>query len=144
VKVYLDTNIVVARAVKTHQHHVKAIDLFQQIQSRRWTPVISAHGLSEIFAVLSRTPYQPRISPAAAWQILEENIISSFEIETLTSAEHIRTIKECAAQGWSGGLVYDALHMATARKAGCSRIYTLDVSHFRKLAPDLHDRILAP
>lgn len=143
-KVYVDTNIVVADAIEGHAHHANAVHFFREVQTRRWTPVISAHGLSEIFSVLTRTPYQPRISAAAAWQILEENVLQSFEVETLTRTEYVRAIKECAAQGWSGGLVYDALHVATARKAGCSRLYTFDVPHFRRLAPDLVDRILSP
>jgi predicted nucleic acid-binding protein len=144
VKVYLDTNIVVADAVAGHVHNANASGLFRQIESRRWTPVIVAHGLAEIYSVLTRTPYIPRISPAAAWQILEENVLASFEIETFSRSEYVRFLKDCAAQGWSGGRIHDALHLAAARKAKCARIYTFDVAHFRQLAPDLLDRIMAP
>jgi predicted nucleic acid-binding protein len=144
VKIYLDTNIVVADAVTGHVHHANASALLRQIESRRWTPVIVAHGLAEIYSVLTRAPYTPRISPAAAWQILEENVVAAFEIETLSRSEYIRVLKDCAAQGWGGGRIHDALHIAAARKAQCGRIYTFDVAHFRQLAPDLVDRILAP
>lgn len=142
--VYLDTNVVVARLVNGHVHQVNAISLFEQVQSRRWTPVISAHGLAEIYSVLTRTPYRPRITPAEAWQMIEDNVLPRFEIETLNRSEYSHVIRDFAAQGWTGGLIHDALHIATARKAQCSRIYTFDVTHFRQLAPDLLDRILAP
>lgn len=143
-KVYLDTNIVVADAVSSHVHHASAAALLRQIESRRWTPVLVAHGLAEIYSVLTRTPYQPRITPAQAWQIIEQNVLATFEIETLNRNEYSRMIKECAAQGWGGGRIHDVLHLAAARKARCARIYTFDVAHFRQLGPDLLDRILAP
>ena len=143
-KVYLDTNIVVADAVSSHIHHASAAALLRQIESRRWTPVLVAHGLAEIYSVLTRAPYQPRVTPAQAWQILEQNVLASFEIETLSCSEYSRVIKECAAQGWSGGRIHDVLHIAAARKAQCRRIYTFDVAHFTRLAPDMLDRILAP
>jgi hypothetical protein len=34
--------------------------------------------------------------------------------------------------------------MLIARKAQCSRIYTINVSHFQQIAPDLAGRIMAP
>lgn len=143
-KVYLDTNIIVADAVRTHIHNLNASGLFRNIESRHWTPVIAAHGLAEVYSVLTRTPFQPRISPHQAWQIIGQNVLESFEIESLNRMEYSRVIKECAAQGWVGGRIFDALHIATARKAQCGRIYTFNVAHFRQLAPDLLDRILAP
>jgi len=47
-------------------------------------------------------------------------------------------------QDWTGGRIYDAIHIQIARKAKCDRIYTFDVRHFRSIAPDLSDRIMAP
>jgi predicted nucleic acid-binding protein len=144
VKVYLDTNIVVADAVKSHIHNANAAGLFRQIESRRWIPVIAAHGVAEIYSVLTRAPFQPRILPAQAWQIIEQNVLASFEVEALNRGEYTRVLKDCAAQGWGGGRIHDALHIAAARKAQCGRIYTFDVIHFRQLAPDLLVRIMAP
>ncbi len=143
-KVYVDTNTIVARAVVNHVHNANAVALFRQIEQKRWTPVISTHGLTEIYAVLTGAPFQPRISPAEAWQILQQNILEKFDIEPLTRNDYSKIIKECAAQGWTGGRVYDAIHVHIARKMQCSRIYTFNVSHFRQIAPDLTDRIMAP
>lgn len=143
-KVYLDTNVIVARMVTGHIHQLTAGSLLQQIESRRWTPVIAAHGLAEMYSVLTRTPFQPPVTPAQAWQMLEANVLPRFEIESLNRSDYGRVLRNCAAQGWGGGRVFDALHLAAARKARCARIYTFDVAHFRQLGPDLLDRILAP
>ena len=43
-----------------------------------------------------------------------------------------------------GARVYDALHLQCAKKAGCDRIYTFNVRHFRQLAPDWAEQIAAP
>jgi predicted nucleic acid-binding protein len=57
---------------------------------------------------------------------------------------YLATIRECADKGWTGGRVYDALHLHCAKKTFCDRIYTFNVRHFQQLAPDLADRITAP
>jgi predicted nucleic acid-binding protein len=46
-------------------------------------------------------------------------------------------IENAPSRGISGGVFYDAIHAETARKMGCSKIYTLNESHFRHVAPDL-------
>jgi predicted nucleic acid-binding protein len=144
VKVYIDTNVVVADTVKDHVHHANASGLFRQVQLRQWTPVISAHGLAEIYSVLTGAPHKPRPTPVSAGQMIEENVLQTFEIEALTRSDYKKIIQECSALGWSGGRVYDAIHVHAARKAGCGRIYTFNVQDFRQLAPDLLDRIMAP
>ncbi len=142
--VYIDTNIVVADSIANHPHKANALELFRKIRLSRWTPVIAAHGLAEIFSVLTRAPFQPRITSTEAWHSLEQNVLSSYEILALSRADYSEALRQCAAHGWSGGIVFDALHLQAARKANCGRIYTLNVDHFRRIAPDLRDRIVAP
>jgi predicted nucleic acid-binding protein len=144
VKVYIDTNVVVARSVAQHEHQARAVEFFNRVVRHHWTPAISTHGLAEIYSILTRVPFLPRISPAEALEIVERNVIGRFEIESLTRSDYIKVIRECAAIGWIGGRVYDAIHIHVARKAQCERIYTFNVQDFRQIAPDLVDRIMAP
>lgn len=142
--VYIDTNIVIADTALIHPHKTNALELFRKIRVSRWTPVIAAHGLAEAYSVLTRTPFRPRITSADAWRSLQENVLRSFEIVSLNRTDYSEILRHCAAQGWTGGLIFDALHMQAARKAKCARVYTLNVAHFRRIAPDLGDRILSP
>jgi len=144
VNVYVDTDILVADAVEKHGHHARAETALEEILRRRWTPVISTHGLAETFSVLTRAPLGLRLSPAEAWQILQENVLQLFDVESLSRSDYAEVLRDCARQGWSGGLVFDAIHARAARKAKCARIYTFNVDHFRRIAPDLHNRILSP
>jgi hypothetical protein len=50
----------------------------------------------------------------------------------------------CVGRGLGGGKVYDALLIECARISRADRIYTFNLRDFRRLAPDLTDRISAP
>ena len=75
--------------------------------------------------------------------MLGENT-ENFEIIALTADDYLGVIRTASATGVQGGRIYDALHLAAARKANCDIIYTFNVKHFRELAPDLATKIRAP
>lgn len=143
-KVYFDTAVLVAGSVADHPHHGQALTALRAARGKKLEAHISGHGLAEFYAVLTRTPFTPPVYPSEAWRLLVENIFPYFQIVTLSPKEYQETLGSCAQQGWTGGRVYDALHICCARKAACTRIYTLNVRHFQQLAPDLADRINSP
>ena len=143
-KAYLDTAVLVAASVSDHTHHSQALALLQKVRAKKISGYISGHGLSEVYAVLTRTPFTPPVYPVEAWKLLSENILPYFQIVILTPKMYVETIQECASKGWIGGKICDALHLRSARKATCDRIYTFNVRHFQQLAPDLSARIGAP
>ena len=143
-KAYCDTDVIVSASVMSHSHHPPAVALLQAVLSGKVSAFVSAHGLAEIYAVLTRTPFAQPISPPSAWQVIEDNVLERFEVVTLTAKEYQQTIHDCALQGWSGSRIYDALHLKAARKANCERIYTFNVRHFQQMAPDLSSRIVSP
>jgi len=144
VNAYLDTNVIIAGYVRSHNHHAQAFGLLRQVYDGKVSGILLAHGLSEMYSVLTRAPFVPRISPSEAWQLLNDRVLNNFEIVHLTTEEHNGAIRQCAHDGSSGGRIFDALHLQAARKAQCERIYTFNVRHFRQLAPDLADIIVAP
>lgn len=106
---------------------------------------MSAHGLAEVYAVLTRTPFVPTIHPAEAWKILEESLLPHLEVTVLTAREYRALVRECSVEGHIGGRIYDLIHLLCARKAQCDRLYTFNVKDFRALAtPDFRDKICAP
>ena len=143
-KAYFDTTILVAASVADHSHHNQAIATLELSQSGKIESYVSGHGLSEVYAVLTRTPFHPAVYPSEALKILQENILPYFKLVTITSQMYIETIRECADRGWIGGRIYDAIHLGCARESDCERIYTFNVRHFQLLAPDLAQCICAP
>ncbi len=106
--------------------------------------IVSAHGLAETYAVLTTLPVSPRIGPETAHKLVVDNILARFEVVALTAREYGRLVSGLANLGVMGGAVYDAIHVACARKANVERLYTFNVSQFRRLAADLVGRIAAP
>lgn len=143
-KAYFDTTVFVAASVRDHPHYSQSAAALALAQEDKVKGFVSGHGLSEVYAVLTRTPFQPAVYPSEAWKILWEDVIPYFQIVTITPQMYTDTIRECADRGWIGGRIYDAIHLRCARESDCERIYTFNVRHFQQLAPDLAQRIGAP
>jgi predicted nucleic acid-binding protein len=143
-RVYFDTAVVVAASIARHPHYGQSDTALESVREKKIEGFVSGHGLSEVYSVLTRTPFNPPIHPALAWRLLEEDVLPYFNIVTITPQMYRDTIRDCADNGWVGGRVHDALHLRCARKADCERIYTFNVRHFQQLAPDLAQRIGAP
>jgi predicted nucleic acid-binding protein len=106
---------------------------------------VGAHGLTEMYAVLTRTPFTPAIQPSEAWQTLEATILPHLEVIALSAPAYKQLVQHCATAGWIGGRVYDLIHLRCAQKADCDRLYTFNVKDFRALAPeDFRERVCAP
>jgi predicted nucleic acid-binding protein len=127
-----------------HPHHQRTAHLVRRVLSGDDQGFVAAHGLAETYAVLTTLPVTPRIGPEAAVKLIEENLLPHFEVMTLTAREVGRLILALAGHGVIGGATYDAVQLACARKARARRIYTFNVKDFRRLDPDLADRIVAP
>jgi len=73
-----------------------------------------------------------------------DQIRSRFEWVALTPDEVLETARRTAALGLLGGIVYDALLVACARKVNVEWIYTWNLRHFQLVAPDLAERMRTP
>ena len=76
--------------------------------------------------------------------MIERNIIKHCEAVELKTQDYAAVLSVAAERGWRGGSIYDALILQCARKAEPERIYTFNLKDFRRLAPDLTDRICIP
>ena len=142
---YFDSSVLVSAAVTHHPHNAPAVEALEQVASGKHRGHTSAHGLTEVYSVLTRTPFKPPLYPHEAWQIIEAMILPHLELVTLAAKDYRELVRHCSAQGWSGGRVHDALHLRCAQKTNCDRIYTFNVKDFRALAPgELQDKISAP
>ena len=144
-KVYVDTNVLVAASVEQHAQHVPAFELLSAIERNAMQGCISTHGLAEFYSVVTRTPFSPRVQPLVANLFLQDNVYPYFEIVALSEADYRTVLGNCANAGMTSGIIFDALHLCAAGKANCDRIYTFNVKHFRALASkELEDKITAP
>jgi predicted nucleic acid-binding protein len=143
-KVFLDTSVLVASLVRQHPHHARALTVVRRVLDGHDQGCLAAHALAETYAVLTTLPVTPRIAPEAAQKLVMENLTGRFTIVALTAREYERLVGALPEHGATGGAVYDALHLACARKEQVARVYTFNVADFRRLDPEHADLVTAP
>src|ERR1019366_6401498 len=131
--IFVDTSVVVAASTVLDRRHDACVDVLAVADKRGGC--CSMHSLAEIFNVLSGRPLPLRLSPLDAAKVVA-HIAQRFTVISLTASEYVQAVEGLARLGHSGGMIYDALILACARKAKASRIYTLNPKHFRLVAPD--------
>lgn len=144
-KVFLDTNVLVASVIEQHEHHKRAYVVLDRVQSGKDEGFVSAHALAEFYAVLTKLPAPFRHTPEQALLSVEENIVKYFKITCLTGADYTGLIREAALAGVQGGTIYDAVLVKCAAKAEVEKLFTLNIGHFQNVArKSLQAQILAP
>jgi len=134
-KVLLDTRVLVSAVVQQHADHERSFAILERVQEGADEGYVSAHGLAEMYAVLTKLPPPSRHAPEQALLSIEENVVKYFKISSLTGGDYAALIREGALAGIQGGTIYDAVLLRCAIKAGVERIYTLNIKHFQSVAP---------
>jgi predicted nucleic acid-binding protein len=138
---FLDTSVLIAASDAADPRHPGSRSLLAAATPA--TAACGAHTLAEVYAVLSRLPGGKKVRPEYAG-LLVEQITARMTVVPLSAEDYAATLRETARMGLAGGIVFDALLLACARKVDAERIYTWNVRHFRMVAPDLAERIVTP
>ena len=129
-KRFLDASVLVESCLAQSAKFASADKLVNEKRS-----ITSAHALAETYATLSGDP-RLKIRPLDAAEMVE-GLARTLTIFSFETAQYRDLITSAPAKGIRGGTIYDALHAETARRAGCEEIHTLNVNHFKHVAPDL-------
>jgi len=143
-KVYFDTNVLVAALKAEHSHHARSLAAVVRVRRGEMAGCTSAHALTEIYSVLTRTPFVVPVYPDEALAMIEQSILPLIEIVEVSRQSYLAAIAVCGNAGWKGGRVHDTVHIQAAVQAGCDSIYSFDVAHFESLAPEWRGRIQSP
>ncbi len=143
-KVLLDSSVLIAGSLQTHGDHQRSIDWMVKARTGQIEAIVSAHTLAEVYSVLTRMPPPLRISPAAALQIIERNILSLMEVIALTGQEYADLIRYLSRIGIAGGAVYDGIIACAADKAQVDHIVTLNAKDFHRVYPTLTATVISP
>jgi predicted nucleic acid-binding protein len=141
VKALFDTSVLVASVLEADHRHEASHKLLRQFAPHEAS--CAAHSLAELYAALTGIKPPNRIRPDIA-ELLLEHFKTSLHCISLTADEVLQTIHRTAALKLPGGIIYDALLLACARKIEAERIYTWNVKHFQMVAPNLAERIMTP
>lgn len=138
---FLDTSVFVAAFLEQHPHHPASFPLLRDAQPK--TTFCSTHALAEVFATVTAVPARYRMAPDHAWLCVEE-IRRLCTVVALDEQDYTAALQKAALRGFRSGMIYDALHLRCAEKAGAGVIYTWNVKDFQKLSPEHAARIRTP
>ena len=117
-KIFCDTNVLVAAFLQSHPHHSSARPAVERVKAGQDQGFVAAHSLAETCAVLTRLPGGNQVAGPVAWQLIAENVLKDFSVVSLSSKEYADTLANAATNGVEGGQTYDALLLAAAAKSG--------------------------
>jgi predicted nucleic acid-binding protein len=144
VRIYLDTNVLVAASLAQHPHYYPAAEVLQRIRRGELKGVVSSHVLAEMYSVLTRTPFTPRVYPLEAQRLIQTHGVKLCEVIALTTQHYEDAIAEASENGWIGAKIYDLLHVKAAIQAKCDRLYTFNVQEFRAISGSFAKAVTAP
>ena len=125
----LDTSVIIASLDGDEPHHA-ACDRLVAAGGHK----LYAHGLAEVFSILSGGRDGRRLRPALVAHLIEDSVLPYVELVHLTGKETVTAIADAERRGARGGAIYDLLHLMAARKARVQAIVTLDTRDFQALA----------
>ncbi len=143
-RVMLDTSVAVAGLLSGHPFHEASVAWLSAAKAGSFEFIFSGHSLAELYAVLTRLPMQPRMTPDTAGKLIREGILSCARIEVLGGEDYVSVIGEMIKDRKTGGVVYDAIIAKVAQLSQVDILITLNVSDFRRVWPDGAARIVPP
>lgn len=141
-RLFFDTSTLVAAMVEGHPSHSAALPWLQRAKAD--TGLVAARTLAELYAILTRLPVSPRIPPAMALQLIQSNVLDRCKVVALSGDDYVTLLQHVTSLAIAGGAVYDALLMHTAWIAGVDQVITLNAHDFRRVYPELADKIVSP
>lgn len=76
--------------------------------------------------------------------MIKHNVLSIFEVMFLSDKDYAAVIDHLSGLGIVGGATYDALILHAALKADADQVVTLNEKDFRRVYPNLADKIVSP
>ena len=141
IKNFLDTSVLIAAFWGDHVNHASSLEIVAG--ASKTNTACSAHSVAEVYSVITALPVRPPVSPDQALLFLDQ-LREKVAIITLSLGDYFETVRIAAEHGVTGGQIYDALLLATARKVEARNVYTWNIRHFQRIAPDWQRRIRTP
>lgn len=143
-KYLFDTSILVAAVLSGHQQHHLAKPWLVKAIKGKLEMFVCNHTLAELYAVLTKLPYTPKIQPSNALMLIEHNVIKVGSMVNLTTRDYHHVLQEMSQDHLSRGLTYDRLIYRAAIKSGANKILTLNKKDFDRFNGTNSVTIISP
>lgn len=130
---FVDSSILIESLVAGQPHHRRCAELVDEATDT------ATHCLAETFSQLTGGRLGFRVAPAEAARLIRQRT-SGLRPISLSGAQMLALLDDTPRRGARGGAIYDLLILEAARLADAEVVWTLNLSDFRALAPDLDVR----
>ena len=140
-KILFDSSTLIAASVQNHPKHESAFSWLKKAKNSEVEGYVSAHTLLEVYSVLTRTPFQPKIIPAHARRLIDTNVTSLMNVISLEMKGYNEILDLLANHQLKGGIVYDALILKCSMDKEIPYIVTANRKDFERLVRALAFKI---
>lgn len=131
---YFDTSVLLPALIEKHELHEVAKALLQKALKAGPVGTTTLHAYAELYNNLTRpTKHKIHLEPSLAADVIIERIGKRLNIIELTKEDYEAAVKRCARLNLVSGIIYDALHLQAALKAGAEILYTDNLRDFTRL-----------
>ena len=131
-QLYFDTSVLFPALATAHPHHAVCLQALEEARQKGEILCLSMHVYAELYANLTRFPLGQRILPPTAAETIL-GLGKFVKTIDLTRADYAAALQRCAAKNLVSGVIYDALHLQAALKAGAEVLYTANLRDFQRL-----------
>lgn len=142
-KIVFDSSVLIAGTHDAHPHHRRAIVWIDAVLEQRATGMVAWHGLAEVWSVLTRLPAPARLSSEQALRLVRR-IQAAFQLQPMDSAVYEEALQRCSDRALRSGVIFDALHLVCAERAGADALLTFNGADFLRLTSPTSPRVLVP
>ncbi|MEX2302934.1 MAG: PIN domain-containing protein [Bryobacterales bacterium] len=132
-KVFFDTSVLLPVFYADHPRHEESAAVFHAENKRQ--SACAAHSAAELYATLTRLPVRPRIAADQAMLFIK-SLRERVTLVSLEGDDYFDTLLEISGRQLIGGVVYDGVIAACARKVRASVLYTWNPADFERLKLD--------
>jgi len=126
VTTFLDTSVLLAGLIDFGPQSAPAQSVMHAVAEKTIAaPGTAWHCCLELYSVATRLPPEFRLSPGDACRLIEEEVLARLTVHDLPPSDRRLFLRAAAADGTSGGRVYDA-HIAEVARAASARVVVTD------------------
>ena len=142
-KILFDSSVLIASFVESHPKHKSALSFLMKAKNKEFQLFVSSHSILEVYSVLTSAPFNPKITPNIAKQLIENNIKNIAKTIYLTGEDYFKIVEKMSNSNFSGGIIYDAIVVECALNAKVDEILTLNTKDFLRLTNEKSIKVSA-
>jgi len=135
-KFYFDTSVLLPVLIQEHENHSACKELLTNALKSGTALTSATHAYAELYRHLTKNRPPYNLLPEEASIAVVDNLGKLLEIIAMDRKDYELAIARCVKLNLTGAVIYDALHLQAALKAGAEVLYTDNLRDFTRLVTE--------